>query len=140
MDKATRLLAAPWDTYTPTWTTTGTAPALNNGTLVGAARLVGTTLFLRGQLTFGSSTTGGTGDFTFPLPFGCAGVTAQAQLIPLVVYDTGVARYEGHARVEAGGTTFVLHVLTGGSVTSTVPMTWGNGDSAAWNGVIEVQA
>lgn len=138
MDTAARALYGPWDTYTPSWTA-GTAPSLGNGTLVGGFRLLGTTLLIRGQITWGTTTTGGTGTWLFSLPAGCVGITAQAQLVPLVVYDSGVARYEGHARVDAGSSNLELHVLTGGPVTATVPMAWGNADSAAWSGVIEVQ-
>ncbi|MEI6505039.1 MAG: hypothetical protein WCO90_04055 [Planctomycetota bacterium] len=57
-----------WATYTPTWTTTGTAPAIGNGTLTGSWATAGKTVTFRLLLTAGSTTTFGTGAWRFTLP------------------------------------------------------------------------
>lgn len=54
--------------YTPTWSTTGTAPVLNNGTLVGNYVQLGKLTLAQVLLTAGSGTTFGTGDFRFTSP------------------------------------------------------------------------
>lgn len=68
-----------WTTYTPTWSTTGTAPALGNGTLVGAYCLIGAkTCVVQILLTCGTTTVAGTGDMKWALPF-----TANGSYYPL---------------------------------------------------------
>jgi len=58
-------ISNPWISYTPTWGASGVAPAVNNGSLTGAYRLVGKTLDFRVVLTFGSTTSTGTGNYKF---------------------------------------------------------------------------
>jgi microcystin-dependent protein len=59
-----------WTTYTPSWTSSGTQPAIGNGTIVGQYRRIGQNIACRIALTTGSSTTYGTGDYLFSLPSG----------------------------------------------------------------------
>lgn len=59
---------AAWTSYTPTWTTTGTAPGLGNATLVGRYMKVGRTVTVHVNLTTGSTTTYGSGAYNFALP------------------------------------------------------------------------
>ncbi len=61
-------LQAAWTAYTPTWTSSGTAPAIGNGSIVGAYMQVGKTFDFRIALTAGSTTTFGTGQYSFSLP------------------------------------------------------------------------
>jgi hypothetical protein len=61
-----------WHDYAPTWTSTGTQPVVGNGFFYGRYTLVGKTVFARMILNFGSTTTGGTGDWRFGLPIACA--------------------------------------------------------------------
>ncbi|WP_230396170.1 hypothetical protein [Streptomyces blattellae] len=56
-------------TYSPTWTTTGTAPAIGNGTLTGRHMKVGRMVTVVINLIAGSTTTFGTGNMSFSLPF-----------------------------------------------------------------------
>lgn len=76
------LTAAQWDatvrdgfnafgamtSYTPTWGSSGTAPVIGNGTVIGAYSQIQKTVFFRLGVTFGTSTTFGTGNYTLTLP------------------------------------------------------------------------
>jgi len=55
-------------TYTPSWTASGTAPSLGNGTLNGSYSRIGNLVSVQLDLTLGSTTTQGTGYWIFSLP------------------------------------------------------------------------
>jgi len=57
-----------WQSYTPTWGSTGTAPSLGNGTLVGKYVQQGKLVTFRAVLTLGSTSTIGTGQYNLSLP------------------------------------------------------------------------
>jgi len=57
-----------WQTYTPSWTSTGTQPALVDGTLVGTYTQIGDLIVAKASLTIGASTTFGTGNYSISLP------------------------------------------------------------------------
>lgn len=57
-----------WVSYTPSWTSTGTAPSLDNGSRAGRWKRVGKTILWRISFQFGSTTTFGTGFYKFGLP------------------------------------------------------------------------
>lgn len=61
-------LQAAWDTYTPTWTAATTNPTLGNGSIAGRYRQVGKTVDVLILLTWGSTTTGGAGNWSISLP------------------------------------------------------------------------
>jgi hypothetical protein len=61
-------IGAAWETYTPTFTTTGTAPALGNGTLTGRYCRINKLVVAQIFFAYGSTTTSGTGSFLFSLP------------------------------------------------------------------------
>jgi hypothetical protein len=71
-DLNTATQQAAWTSYTPTWTSTGTAPVLGNGTLVGYYAKVGRLVTVKISLSSGSSTTFGTGNYIFSLPLSAA--------------------------------------------------------------------
>jgi hypothetical protein len=114
-----------WTTYATTWTSTGTAPAIGNGTLVSKYRQIGKTVHVRITITMGSTTTyGGANFWTLSLP-----VTAVADK------QCGVAVYEDIGILDRCGAVYTfsttqLAMVTsaGGVVTSTTPHTWGNTD------------
>lgn len=70
VDTAAGDQAVAWDTYTPTWTTNGTAPSIGNGVLAGRwTRLPGTrTIIGTLRLTPGTTTNPGTGAWFLSLP------------------------------------------------------------------------
>ncbi len=57
-----------WDAYTPTWSSTGTAPTLGDGGLTGRWIQIGKTIHWRISFSFGSTSTAGTGFYRFTLP------------------------------------------------------------------------
>lgn len=57
-----------WTSYTPTWTAGTTNPSLGNGTLIGRFQRVDRTINLQINLVAGSTTTYGSGVFSFALP------------------------------------------------------------------------
>lgn len=60
-----------WVTYTPVWTATSN-PSLGNGTLIGRYSLIGKTCHARINLITGSTTTYGSGEYKYRLPFTAA--------------------------------------------------------------------
>lgn len=57
-----------WTAYTPTWTSSSTNPVLGNGTLIGRYMKIGRTVFCNINLITGSTTTYGSGQYSFSLP------------------------------------------------------------------------
>jgi hypothetical protein len=71
-----------WTSYGVTWTSTGTAPAVGNGALVGYYGKVGRVVTVKISLTSGSTTTYGTGVYIFSLPFAAATTGVPSAGIP----------------------------------------------------------
>ncbi|MFJ9020811.1 hypothetical protein ACIRPU_12625 [Streptomyces sp. NPDC102259] len=61
----------PWTTYTPTWTASSN-PAIGNGSLTGRYIKIGRRCLVSIKLTMGSTTTYGSGGYSFGLPFTAA--------------------------------------------------------------------
>lgn len=74
-DQINEILAA-WTTYTPTWSAS-TAPAIGNGTLTGRYMKVGRTCHVAIKQQNGSTTTYGSGGYTWSLPFTAANSTVD---------------------------------------------------------------
>lgn len=66
-------LASAWVAYTPTWSASGGGHAIGNGSLVGARRLIGKTCYWRIIMTIGTSTSAGTGVWSWGLPVAAHG-------------------------------------------------------------------
>ena len=128
------LLAAHADgvDYTPAWTSTGTAPALGNGTITGRYLRAGDLIVVKVHLTMGSTTTYGTGDWRFSIPANAVGLywRGVAEFI-----DTSASTgYGGACRIESSTTISVFSYAVSGSliaeafVAATIPYTWANTD------------
>lgn len=72
-------LKAPgaWTSYTPAWTGSGSNPAVGNGTLIGRYQKFGRTVIAHINLTCGSTTTYGSGNYNFTVPFAAASAGAS---------------------------------------------------------------
>jgi hypothetical protein len=133
------VMEEPWTAYTPAWTTTGTPPTLNNGTLTGKYSRVGKICHFRINLTIGSSTSVGTGDWRWTLPF--ASVAGPEQWIPVEAW-TGTIRVMGV--LGTGGGTVVGAQVTGASSpqiaspSNTYPSAWVTGGNIIINGSYEM--
>lgn len=97
---------AAWTSYTPTWTAATTNPVLGNGTLVGRYLKVGRTCTAHINLTMGSTTTYGAGNYSFALP----ATTANAG-----------CTYIGHAHLLSGSTRWMGQFVISPAATSASP-------------------
>lgn len=142
---------APWLTYTPSWTSAGTPPAINNGTVEGRYRRDGTTLHIRVRMRSGSTTTyGSANQWTFSLPSGMTAYsgTDHYQMLDGFTSVFGVGNFRGGGYVASGGTVInaVVSSASGtyagiSSVTNAVPGTWPASTAGSFveiNGTIEV--
>jgi hypothetical protein len=132
-----QLGAVAYAAYTPTWTSSGTAPAIGNAVVNGQFLKIGKLVHAYGRITFGSTSTFGTGNYSFALP-----VTALAAATgntpagtALMVHST----VEGMATTSLTtattfqvqlGTTYLGTAVVVGQV---VPWNWANGDILSWN-------
>ncbi len=125
-----------WTSYTPTWTSTGTAPAIGNGTLLGRYSLQGKTCTVSISLVFGTTTTAGTGVYQFATPFAAVTRAGSAWIGSAMATDVGVASTIGGCQVTSGssivvptGPTNSTQTNNGSGWGATVPFTFGNTDS-----------
>jgi hypothetical protein len=118
--------------YTPTWTSTGTAPALGNGTISGFYYRVKNIVFFTVDVTFGSTSTYGTGGWVFTLPpIAMAG--AQQRGGTCLLTDSGVNVYTA-TMLAASTVNFGCSVPSAGRVSATQPFTFGTGDGCRTDG------
>lgn len=135
-----------WASWTPTWTGTGSNPAIGNGTIAAAYAQIGKTVHFRIKITMGSTTTYGSGSYRFSLPVTSAVTpTNLFQAIGLWGgYDTSSGNNLG-GPMELVSTTTVGGLISsittagqiGGEVTTTAPVTWANGDIIWLQGIYE---
>jgi hypothetical protein len=71
-DLNTATQQSAWTSYTPAWTSSGTAPALGNGTIVGYYAKVGRLVTVKIEMNSGSTTTFGSGYYSWSLPYAAA--------------------------------------------------------------------
>jgi hypothetical protein len=124
-------IQAAWTTYTPNWTATTTNPTIGNGTLAGRYMQVGKTITFSIQITWGSTSTVGSGRWIFSLPVNnFAGANSPFNCI---------ARAVGNAMrfgILAGTSTFSLYDTAGTAMTDAT-FTWANGNVLAIQGSYE---
>lgn len=129
-----------WTAYTPTWGNTGTANTLGNATISGRYHVINKRVFFKVQFVFGSTSTAGSGVYTFTLPLTAVANTSPRQCLgSAVILDASVGNYGG--TVEQFTTTtcvvYNTNAVTNG-VSGTVPMTWVSTDSIAIQGSYEI--
>lgn len=128
--------------YTTTWSTTGTAPSLGNGTKVAGYLVSGKMCFVRICLIAGSTTTFGTGGFTFTLPGGVVAKTLAniGQVLPVVAYDSSAGNVVPGACLLGSAVTTLFPSAggTGAAVTASAPFTWATGDYCTITGWFEI--
>lgn len=130
LDQIASLTAPTWISYTPSWTSAGTQPALGNGTIVGRYRRADESdiVFVEFQLTMGSTTTFGTSFYSFSLPLTAAVVRATG---PALILDAGTQDRMATCKIET--TTTVQVVTASGTITNTSPQTFAVNDVIRWN-------
>lgn len=109
-----------------TWTASSVNPTLGNGQLYYDVDIVGGMCFYSINLVIGSTTTLGTGEWSFSIPF-----RAKTNAIGSVyVVDSGVAYTTAVCKVDA--TALVVNCYANGSATgfnATSPISWTTGDA-----------
>lgn len=118
---------ANWSAYTTTWSTSGTQPAIGNGTLAAAFARVGNTIHFQIALTAGSTTTFGTNPWLFTMPVTALTGTYGVGSARLVDISTG-NQYGRYVSMNSTTQVFMLGEAASSFVTATVPFTWANGD------------
>jgi hypothetical protein len=133
-----------WTSFTPTWTTSGTAPTLGNGTLVSRYMKIGRLVHWIGALTIGTTTNPGTGIWSFSLPFTSAnnGIITQGTANYM---NPGDNEYVGVIDLGPNATTMQPVVKTQTSyffsnVSNTVPVATGSTDSLQWSVTYEASS
>ena len=107
--------------YVATWTSTGTAPVLGNGTLTGKYIRNGRTVLVTVELLLGSTSTTGTGDWRFALPT----TVTTPWLGSASMNDTGTQAYVGTVLAVNGQSYAVVTAnAAGGNVGAAIPFTW----------------
>lgn len=119
--------------YTPSWTSTGTAPSIGNGTITGTYLQLGSLVFYTFKILFGSTTTAGTGDYRFTFPNSVSAFLGGQ----VIIYDQSTdTRYVGALLITGPGTA-MFGILTpqapasggfGGYPGGSVPITWASSD------------
>jgi hypothetical protein len=116
-----------WTSYTPSWTTGGTQPAIGNGTYYCAYKLIGKTLHIRFGVVFGTTSTFGTGQWAFSLP---ASKTAVVHSFTWGRMRIGASGYYWPVHAYASSSDLYLMTPTGSGdtrlavVSATSPDTW----------------
>lgn len=122
-----------WKAYTPTWSTVGSAPALGNGSIQGFYRENGDSLDIRIALITGTTTTYGSGGYTFSLPSGytpktsVVSASALAQNLGTAVAAVTASQNFYDGIIQLTGNLMYIIATDGVSVTgwgATYPATW----------------
>lgn len=109
--------------YTPAWTSSGTQPAIGNGTLVGTYILVQRKVDLYMSWVAGSTTTFGTGTYAFSHPLS---ISQQLFDDALALDASAGVNYNGVTFWNGSNTSFVI--ISSATWGQTFPVTWANGD------------
>lgn len=119
--------------YTPTWRAAGTQPAIGNGTMDGKFAVVGNEVMWAMKQLMGSTTTYGTGQYTYDLP--CTPAAFHTTTLPTTglsasgyAEDNGVAGYALNSSRYIATGKMTPQVNTGQIFGQTTPHTWGNAD------------
>lgn len=134
------ITTAAYTDYTPTWTSSGVAPAIGNAVVTARYAQTGKMIHCYGLIVFGSSSTFGSGNYFFALP---ATSVAQAQVGiggSAYLYD-GTNEFAARPTVQTGTTmNFIYPATYGGAKTivgQTTPWTWASTKQLSWNFMYE---
>lgn len=119
-----------WTSHNPTWTASGGGAAIGNGTKAGRYRRADNSdlIIFEFRMTWGSTTTNGTGFYTLSLPVAASANSLLMTCGPGAMLDTSAAaRRPGSLRLETA-TTITIESVSG-TVGAAVPWTWATGDT-----------
>ncbi len=111
--------------FAPVWASSGTQPAIVNGTIVGIYKVRRNRWIQNVRLTAGGSTTFGTGTYTFSNAFTAKTLANSAYPGAAAIYDNSTdTLYAANANVVSGGAvTNIRSHATVGVISPTVPVT-----------------
>jgi len=115
-----------WQSYTVSWTAATTNPSIGNGTLTGRYVQIGKTVICSISLTMGSTTTYGSGNWSFSLPYA---VKNSYSLGQWASYGAGAVYNTGHS-ILYPNTGVVSSFIRDSGVSylnATTPHTWASG-------------
>lgn len=124
-----------WTSYTPTWQGDTSNAAIGNGTMVAKYRRTGTSVEINIAIITGSTTTYGSGDWSFTLPSGLGVASGFEAAGSCWGDDPGTSWRTGTAQIDASSTKVGVYIVNAagasGRWNSAVPQTWVSGDSFA---------
>jgi hypothetical protein len=132
---AGNLNSGAWTTYVPTWTASGTAPAIGTGTRSGWYQRIGKTVLVNISFTMGSTTTFGTGTYSIGLPLTSVNTAGRGWTGSAVAVDSGSTVYTGTAFIGPNANSCLVYTPTGAGGSSpsqwaaTNPHTWALNDA-----------
>lgn len=121
-----RMSGASLLNYSTVWTAASVNPSIGNGTLVGKFSLHEGLCFYTIELTIGSTTTTGTGDWAFSAPI----ASQYASVGTARVLDSGSSWYVGASSIEAAGSSIQVNFNNLNLMSATNPFTFAVGDKA----------
>lgn len=133
-------------TYTPAWTSDGSAPSIGNGTLSGRYVIIGSQLlWIAIRFVRGSTSSNGTGNYSFSMPsaYKALNTNGVPQTLPARLLDSGTAHFSATALINGNATTFQVFVADASGVRqfgASVPITLATSDELNITGIIEVEA
>jgi len=134
------LFNGAWNAYVPVWRSSGTAPAIGNGSLTGRFMQVGKTVFFSIHFVAGSTTTFGTGNYTVTLPVAAVALSARVGVYGNLTDISATTSYIAFLYWTNGTTANLVTNGSGGAhatVTNIAPFTWANTDEWAYQGCYE---
>ena len=120
-----------WTSYTPTWAGSSTSPVIGDGSISASYTVIGDTCKVRLVTTMGSTTTYGSGYWTFTLPLTAAGTGFDNGMGIFYCNDgTSSSTQTVAFAYPITTTTMVFDVASGtrANVDFNSPHTWANGD------------
>lgn len=129
-----------WTAYTPAWTSTGTAPAIGDGTISGRFTQLSKMGWANGIMTTAAASTYGTLLYRWSLPSGWSAAAAAGTPVGFArIVDSSVTtRFIGVCTLISATTIGVSTHAATADVGATVPMTWASGDSIIWDVAVEL--
>lgn len=115
------------NTYTVTWAGSTTNPVIGNGTIAGMYQITGRIAYTSLRVVCGSTTTYGSGTYTFTIPFSTATITNMAFDCMVAAQDISAGTlYTGSVPVSGATIWPFTHGTT--QMSPTVPFTFANTD------------
>lgn len=132
-----KAIGDPWTAYTPTWAGSTANPTLGNGTIAGRYIQVGKLVIYSIQLTFGSTTTIGSGTYTFTLPVAARSASPRLPIGDVACFDASTLTARLGDCDTFSATTVAAFTNDNVRVTHAAPFTWATGDTIGIQGMYE---